>query len=50
MFAVITAVLALSFGMTVHAEEKGEIKNGIFAGEIDLSGMSEEQAEAALTA
>jgi vancomycin resistance protein YoaR len=50
MFAVITAVLALSFGMTVHAEEKGEIKNGIFAGEIDLSGMSVEQAEAALTA
>lgn len=50
MFAVITAVLALSFGMTVHAEEKGVIKNGIFAGDIELSGMSEEQAQAALTA
>lgn len=50
MFAVITAVLALSFGMTAHAEEKGVIKNGIFAGDIELSGMSEEQAQAALTA
>lgn len=47
--AVFIAVLALSFGMTVHAEEKGTIKTGIFAGDIELSGMSIEQAEAALT-
>lgn len=50
IFAALTAVLVFSFGMTVHAEEKGAIKTGIFAGDIELSGMSAEQANAALTA
>ncbi|MCM1063181.1 MAG: VanW family protein [Eubacterium sp.] len=46
--AVFVMALALSFGMTVHAAEKGIIKTGIFAGDIELSGMSVEQAEAVL--
>ena len=49
--AVLAAVLAFSFGMTVQAaEDKGIIKTGIYAGDIELSGMSAEQAEAALNA
>ena len=50
IFAVITAVMVLSFGMTVHAEEKATIKTGIYAGDIDLSGMSSTQATVALKA
>ncbi|MCM1543295.1 MAG: peptidoglycan binding domain-containing protein, partial [Blautia sp.] len=46
--AVFVMILALSFGMTVRAAEKGVIKTGIFAGDIELSGMSVEQAEAVL--
>jgi len=49
--AVLTAVLVLSFGMTAYAaEDKDTIKTGIFAGDMELSGMSAEQAEAALNA
>ena len=47
---VLTAALMLSFGMTAHAAEKETIKTGIFAGDIELSGMSTDQATAALTA
>lgn len=49
IFAALTVVMTLSFGMTVHAAEKDTIKTGIFAGDIELSGMSAEQADAALT-
>jgi len=49
--ALLAAVLVLSFGMTAYAaEEKETIKAGIFAGDIELSGMSAEQADAALNA
>lgn len=43
----------LLWGMTVCAgttEEHGRIKNGIFAGEVDLSGMNESEAYAAVSA
>ena len=46
--AALAAVMALSFGMTVQAAESSTIKPGIFAGDIELSGMSADQAEAAL--
>lgn len=36
--------------MAVQAKEDGKIKPGIFAGDIDLSGMTEEQADAAVEA
>lgn len=48
--AALIIVLAFSAGMTAHAEEKEVIKTGIYARDIELSGMSAEQAEAALTA
>lgn len=47
--AVFITIFTFSFGMTVHAEEKETIKTGIFAGDIELSGMSAEQAETVLT-
>lgn len=50
MAAALTLVFALSFGITAHAQEKTVIKTGIFAGDIELSGMSSEQANAALNA
>ena len=50
ILASLVMILMLSVGITAHAEEKGIIKTGIFAGNIELSGMSAEQAEAALTA
>lgn len=50
ILAALVTMFALSFGITAHAEEKGFIKTGIFAGDIELSGMSAEQAEAALNA
>lgn len=43
-------VLVLAFGMTVQAKEAETIKQGIFADEIDLSGMSATQATAAIEA
>ena len=49
-FAALAAVMVLSFGMPVHAEEKATIKTGIYAGDIDLSGMSATQATIALKA
>lgn len=50
ILAAFVAMFVLSFGITAHAEEKGFIKTGIFAGDIELSGMSAEQAKAALNA
>ena len=38
----------LLFGMTVQAEEGDTLKTGIFAGDIELSGMSSEEASAAV--
>ena len=40
----------LLFGMSVRAEEEETIKPGIFAGNIELSGMTEAQAKAAVEA
>ncbi len=42
------AAFFLMFGTTVRAEEEDTIKSGIFAGNIDLSGMTKAQAEAAV--
>lgn len=50
VFAALAAVMVLFFGMTVQAEEKETIKTGIYAGDIELSGMSAEQAKTALEA
>ena len=50
ILASLMIIFALSFGITAHAEEKEIIKTGIFAGDIELSGMSAEQAEAAINA
>ena len=50
ILAAFVAMFMLSFGITAHAEEKGFIKTGIFAGDIELSGMSAEQAKAVLNA
>ena len=38
----------LLFGMTVQAEEGDTLKTGIFAGDIELSGMTSEEASAAV--
>lgn len=43
-------VCALMLGMTVSAEEEAVIKNGIYAEEIDLSGMSAREAKNAIEA
>lgn len=49
-FSLLTAFLLFSCGMTVQAAEAETIKTGIYAGEIDLSGMSTEQAAAQIEA
>lgn len=51
-FGTLVLVCTLLFGVTVQAESKQSdtIKPGIFAGEIDLSGMTQAQAEDAITA
>lgn len=41
-------ICVLMFGMTVSAEEETTIKKGIFADEIDLSGMSAQEAVQAI--
>lgn len=41
-------VCALCFGATVQAEESDTIKTGVYAGEIDLSGKTAEEARAAV--
>lgn len=49
-FFALTAVCFLLFGMPVRAESEETIKPGIFAGDIELSGMTRDQAEAAVEA
>ena len=41
---VLLLVCALAFGMTAQAKGERTIKSGIFAGDVDLSGMTEEEA------
>lgn len=48
--AALAAALVLAFGMTAQAKEDESIKTGIYAGDIDLSGMSAAQATAAIEA
>lgn len=43
-------LLTLTLGMTAQAKSEDTVKTGIFAGEIDLSGMTGEQAAAAVEA
>lgn len=52
LLSFLACMCALMTGMTVRATEAEEdrIKNGIFAGEVDLSGMSPEEAIAAVNA
>ncbi len=42
--SVLVFIGVLTFGGNVRAESEGTIKNGIYAGEINLSGMTQEQA------
>lgn len=48
--SALVLVCLLLFGMSVRAEEEETIKPGIFAGDIELSGMTETQAKAAVEA
>lgn len=48
--AALAAALVLAFGMTAQAKEDESIKTGIYAGDINLSGMSAAQATAAIEA
>lgn len=43
-------ILCLLAGTTVQAQEQETIKSGIFAGDIDLSGMTAQEADAAVDA
>ncbi len=47
---VLLLVLTFAFGITVQAKEENTIKTGIYADGIELSGMTAEQAEAAISA
>ncbi len=47
---ILLLVLTLAFGITVQAKEENTIKTGIYADGIELSGMTAEQAEAAISA
>ena len=49
-FGILLLLMVMLFGMTVQAEGADTIKPGIYAGEIDLSGMTEEEAQAAVSA
>lgn len=49
-YFMLAAALFLMLGTTVRAGEEETIKAGIFAGDIDLSGMTKAQAEAAVEA
>lgn len=50
VFILSALVCAFMPGMTVSAEEEAVIKNGIYADEIDLSGMSAQEAKKAIEA
>lgn len=47
---VLLMVLSLAFGLTVQAKGDDTVKPGVYAGDIDLSGMTAEQATAAIEA
>lgn len=47
-FPVLVLFCLLTLGLRVDAEEGDVIKNGIYAGEVNLSGMNAAQAEAAV--
>lgn len=47
---VLAAVCMLMFGMTVQAEEKATVKPGVYADSINLSGLTEDEAKAAIEA
>lgn len=47
---VFAAVCMLMFGMTVQAEEKATVKPGVYADSVNLSGLTEDEAEAAIEA
>ena len=42
--------LSMALGLPVCAKNDDTVKNGIYAGEINLSGMTKEQADEAVTA
>ena len=45
---VLLLMLTLLFGMTVQAKTDDTIKTGIYAGDVDLSGMTAEEATTAI--
>lgn len=48
IFSVLAVICLLAFGSVAHAQGEATVKNGVFAGHIDLSGMTEDQASAVL--
>lgn len=48
MYGAILSVAVLACGITVQAKNDGTIKNGVYAGDIELSGMTESQASAVI--
>ncbi|MCM1044281.1 MAG: VanW family protein [Candidatus Gastranaerophilales bacterium] len=48
IYGVILSVAMLACGLTVQAKDDGTIKKGVYAEEIDLSGMTESQASAVI--
>lgn len=48
LMGILLLLGVLMFGMTVQAEEGDTLKTGIFAGDIDLSGMTAGEASAAI--
>ena len=48
MQGVLLLSLTLLFGMTVQAKTEDTIKTGIYAGDVELSGMTAEEAPAAI--
>lgn len=50
LFSVLIVVGMLIFGVTAHAQEEDVIKNGIYVGDVNISGMTAEDAKAAVQA
>lgn len=48
IFSVLVMVGMLMLGMTAHAQEENVIKNGIYVGDVNISGMTAEDAKAAV--
>lgn len=47
-FSALAVVCMLMFGMTAHAQGEDTIKNGIYVGDVNISGMTVEDAKAAV--